>query len=250
MSDHQPMGSEFSPLATMVHSYFHPNGVSVGQNSNCSLCGLFAPTLYLYILASGEFPPLSFYRLQGLTEEQGWGLYILLQCPVAPTYLQTVIAGQGHPLPQTDMPLSQCGSLSHGRRRLMEHVFNLSLNRKGNSYYDMLSLPRASIWSGMCTHSTPILEYIRFLLPSRAGTKILRVLSLSALSASVQHISSIVTDTNNSNSCPACELPELLSASLVFSPSQRHLVSLISSPAFAFSLPGSIRNGSNVTGRK
>lgn len=132
----------------------------------------------------------------------------------------------------------------------MEHVFNLSLNRKGNSYYDMLSLPRASIWSGMCTHSTPILEYIRFLLPSRAGTKILRVLSLSAVSASVQHISSIVTDTNNSNSCPACELPELLSASLVFSPSQRHLVSLISSPESAFSLPGSIRNGSNVTGRK
>lgn len=56
MSDHQSTGSEFSTMTAAVHYCFHPDNVSVGQNSDCSPCGHVALTRYICIAGiSGNF---------------------------------------------------------------------------------------------------------------------------------------------------------------------------------------------------
>lgn len=79
--------------------------------------------------------------------------------------------------------------------------------------------------------------YFGFLPRSRAGAKILEVLSLSLVPATAP------------NPClPESQTSELQSASLVFLLSQRQLVVLIPTPTYALSSPGSIRDGGTVPG--
>lgn len=49
-------------------------------------------------------------------------------------------SGRGAPLLQIGTPFSQCGSLSHDRGRLIEHILNSLLGRQGISYHDILFL--------------------------------------------------------------------------------------------------------------
>ena len=112
------------------------------------------------------------------------------------------------------IPLSQSGSLSHGRGGWMEHIFNPSLGRKGSSYHD-IAVPSWEAQPGgaliTLLGAIALWEYIRLLPPSRAGTKILRVLSFSAVSATVPNpILSRTTDISNSNDSPAWEMPRAL----------------------------------------
>ena len=69
----------------------------------------------------------------------------------------------------------------------MEHILNLPLDRKGSSYQDLLFLCETQPREVLCTLPGPVVlwGYIGFLPPPRAGTKILEVLSPSAVFAAV-----------------------------------------------------------------
>lgn len=75
------------------------------------------------------------------------------------------------------------------------------------------SFPRGSPWSSTAytARSCCSMEYMEFLCPSRAGTKILGVLRPSApvILTTVPNPSG-VADTSNSNSSPAWEMPRAL----------------------------------------
>ena len=77
---------------------------------------------------------------------------------------------------------------------------------------------------------------IKFLPPSRAGTKTLGVLSpFCFLCHSAQCIPSRVTDTSNSNGIPASEMPTTLICFTSIFASQRWLAALIPRPLCALS---------------
>lgn len=69
-SDHQQNHSEFSPLVSVVHSYFHSDGVSVGLNSDYTPSGRVASIkTHLYRRHQQDFPLLPLHRPQGLPWE-------------------------------------------------------------------------------------------------------------------------------------------------------------------------------------
>lgn len=84
--------------------------------------------------------------------------------------------------------------------------------------------------------------YWGILLPSRAGTKILVVLSLCCLCHSVWPIPSRVTGTSNSNRSPAWKMLRILVFFTRICAFPRWLTALIPSSTRALSLPGDVRD--------
>lgn len=67
---HQPKNSEFSSLAPAIYSCFHPDGVSVGLNSDCSPCGWVTLTRPVYQASGG----ISFLSLESMQVAIGIGV--------------------------------------------------------------------------------------------------------------------------------------------------------------------------------
>lgn len=136
MGDHQPNSSAVSPVTAVIHSCFYPDGVSVRLNRDCSLCEWTASTGPIYMPGISKTLTL---RATGATSGTGAGSF------GGPSYTSepnntcsSRDSGWGAPLLQIGTPFSQCGSLSHDRGRLIEHILNSLLGRQGISYHDML----------------------------------------------------------------------------------------------------------------
>lgn len=137
--DHQPNGPEFSPQATVDSSCFHPDGVSVGPNSNCGSQGWIPLTRSIPHSLSTSCKDC---RGKGAEGDTSAGSTNSTRPGSA-----CVSGGSGlvgRVLHAADRrPRSQRGGLNLGRDGWMEHILNPPLDRKERSYFDILLLPES-----------------------------------------------------------------------------------------------------------
>lgn len=145
MSDYQPNHSEFSSLSAAVCFCFHPGGASVGLNSPC---GLVAPTLPTCIPTSEGIFTIPTLQAAGTNTGIRAGAFRRSTYFTGPR--STCISRESELVErvhlQTGMPLSQSGSLNHGRGGCIEHIFNLPVI--GREVLSMIccSFVRGSTW--------------------------------------------------------------------------------------------------------
>lgn len=122
----------------------------------------------------------------------------------------------------------------------MEHVFNPSLDRKGNScLHERLCLAEH------CVHCQELLLYgIQGVsAPSQSWDQTPMGTLFCCLCHSDLPILCRVTDILNSKGSPASEMPRAFICFISALPSQSWLAALIPSPTHTFSLQGGLRDG-------
>lgn len=143
MDDHQPNGSEISPLAAAVCSCFRPDGVSVGLNLDYRPCGQAPLPTQPSLQAAGSHMGKEVEVIEG-------SLYSIQPSRITHFTSDIKLSDRVTPLLQTGTSLSQSGSLSHGTGESMRRIFNPSLDRKGHSCHDILLLPERLCLEDCC----------------------------------------------------------------------------------------------------
>lgn len=180
-----------------------PNKYLGSSTSLCPLMGQCNCTVPVISIPSMSLLQLGWFCLSGF-------LFPTSECVSA--------GGQGTPLLQIGTPLSQSGSLSHGRDDLMEQLSIYPMIQRevlNIIYWSFMksSTRKSTVYTGgaLCTWWTPLpwlgVGLYRLSVPSRVGTKVLMYSLLLWFLPRMRPLPSGVTDSCHSNGSPAWKRP-------------------------------------------